>query len=439
MAKLEALLDNRPDGRLSWLDWLRCPVGMASASSYRELVARLGHLRTIGIEPARAHRVPAARLTRLAAEGERLSLGHLQGRSALRRRAVFIAVVLELMPRLTDDAFDLQGKLVGRMFRRAERRQTQDLTADRRLIGRTMRAFAQAGRALIQARAEKASLEEAVGAAVGWERFGAAVEDAGRLATRHARDLTEQLGDGHRPVRQCLPLLLATFELRGVPAVHPLLAAFGHLRGETQEGRRRHLTDAPTDFMPAKWRPFVLGDGVVDRRAYELCAMAELRGALLSGDVWVAGSRRYRSIEDELVPVARIAPAPDAYLEATATRLGEALRETERLGTLERLPDAVIKGGRLMVSPLRADTPAEALRLHETLYGLLPRVRITELLEEVDRWTGFSQSFTHLKTGLPAAERPPLLTAVLADGINLGLRRSGSFAAIPSGGSLRNG
>src|SRR5690349_9903222 len=64
-------------------------------------------------------------------------------------------------------------------------------------------------------------------ASLAGECFGAAVEEAERLATRHARGLTEPLEEGHRPVRRCLPLLLTTFELEGGPAVQPLLAALG--------------------------------------------------------------------------------------------------------------------------------------------------------------------------------------------------------------------
>lgn len=39
---------------------------------------------------------------------------------------------------------------------------------------------------------------------------------------------------------------------------------------------------------------------VLDRRYYELCVLSELRGRLRAGDVWVVGSRRYRSFEEGL-------------------------------------------------------------------------------------------------------------------------------------------
>ena len=54
---------------------------------------------------------------------------------------------------------------------------------------------------------------------------------------------------------------------------------------------------------------------------------------------------------------------------------------------------------------------------------MLPLVRITDLLAEVDHWTGLSARFTHLRTGLPADDTRVVLTAVLADATNLGLTR----------------
>ena len=53
----------------------------------------------------------------------------------------------------------------------------------------------------------------------------------------------------------------------------------------------------------------------------------------------------------------------------------------------------------------------------------LPRIKITDLLVEVDTWTGFSEQFTHLRSGLPTDDRQALLSVILADGINLGLTR----------------
>src|SRR5215207_2045332 len=46
---------------------------------------------------------------------------------------------------------------------------------------------------------------------------------------------------------------------------------------------------------------------------------------------------------------------------------------------------------------------------------------LTELLLEVDNWTGFTRHFTHMKNDNEAKGKNLLLTAILADGINLGL------------------
>src|SRR4051794_41735719 len=88
----------------------------------------------------------------------------------------------------------------------------------------------------------------------------------------------------------------------------------------------------------------------------------------------------------------------------SATRIAEPCR---RAVTLDK--------GVLKITPIAKSTPPEAEALAARLYGLLPRVRITDLLAEVDGWTRFTDAFTHLRTGEPAADRRGLMTRLLAD------------------------
>jgi hypothetical protein len=87
------------------------------------------------------------------------------------------------------------------------------------------------------------------------------------------------------------------------------------------------------------------------------------------------------------------------------------------------LPDVSLVDGDLCITPLKKMTPASAEALISQANAMMPRVKITDLLAEVDSWTGFADQFVHLRTNAPPKHRQALLTSVLADGINLGLTR----------------
>jgi hypothetical protein len=63
--------------------------------------------------------------------------------------------------------------------------------------------------------------------------------------------------------------------------------------------------------------------------------------------------------------------------------------------------------------------PIEAEALTQQVYSLLPRVKITELLIEVDGWIGFTKHFRHIKNNETANDKHLLLAAILADAINV--------------------
>jgi len=100
------------------------------------------------------------------------------------------------------------------------------------------------------------------------------------------------------------------------------------------------------------------------------------------------------------------------------------------------LPEVTLDKGVLKITPIEKSTPPEAEALAARLYAILPRVRITDLLSEVARWTLFTDCFTHLRTGETAADQRVLMAGLLADGLNLGLTRMAEACTVASLGQL---
>lgn len=152
LRRLDALCDLVPNTHRSFLAWLRQPSGAASPRNFQAIVARLAHPRAIGLPPEWAQRIPERRLRQLSREGGRMTAQHLTELAPVRRRRLLVAIALELMASLTDDAIDMHDRMVGRLFRKAENRQHQAMRDQRALIGRSVRHDATVGAAAIEAR-----------------------------------------------------------------------------------------------------------------------------------------------------------------------------------------------------------------------------------------------------------------------------------------------
>ena len=173
----------------------------------------------------------------------------------------------------------------------------------------------------------------------------------------------------------------------------------------------------------------------LDRKFYEICALSELKNALRSGDIWVRGSRQFRDFDDYLLPAEKFAalkreqapalainPNSDQYRKSVCSCWTSSWPPSPARQDNE-LPDAILTESGLKITPLDAAVPDRAQALIDQTSQLLPRIKITELLMDVDDWTGFSRHFTHLKDGAEAKDRTLLLSAILGDAINLGLTK----------------
>lgn len=437
---LETLFGAAPgqDG-LSRLAWLRQFPTAPGARGVHALLERLDVVRALGIDRQRQNAVPAAAFDAIAMDAMFMTAQHLRELSPPRRRATLVAAALRLETDLTDAVLIMFDRLMGRVARKAERASAESAATALRGAQDHLRTLARAGRAVIAAHEADGDVHEAVDHAVGWAHFLRAVAETADLADGDRVDMRAELVRRWSALRQFAPAVLRSIAFEGARSASGLLRAVAMLReaNAVSASRRQTLNDAPTGFIRKGWRPFFMGpDGAPDPKAWEVCVIFELRDRLRAGDVWVAGSRRFRSFQETLIPresftalraegplPVGVPEDPHSWLDAKRAALAAAMADVADRAAAGTLEDVAIENGVLKITPLKADTPDEAQKLGAAAYDLLPRIKITDLLLEVDDWTGFTAAFTHQRSGMPAEDRTVLLTAILADGVNLGLTR----------------
>ena len=447
--QLDTLTQRRAESGQSWLVWLRQMPQATKPAAMLGLIDRLNHLRAIGVDAARGHRVHQARLAQLAREAGRTTAQHIADYERQRRHATLVAIALELGATLTDQAIDLFERLIGTMFSKAETRHARAFQTDGRAINEKVRLYARVGVALIVAREAGCDPFEAISAVIPWERFRASVAEAEALSRPEDFDSYEMLGEHYAAARRWAPAFLATFSFQGVPAAASLLRAVNVLRDMNEAGALKLPKSAPTGFIRERWSRYVMPGGALDRRYYELCVLSELQGRLRAGDVWVVGSRRYRSFEErlisrevlqELVQSGTLPVAVDLdferFIAGRRAQLDERLAAVNAKAKGGFLSDVSLEKGVLKIAAIEKSTPPDAEMLAARLYAMLPRIRITDLLSEVARWTLFTDCFTHLRSGETVADPRILMAGLLADGLNLGLTRMAEACTIASLGQL---
>jgi TnpA family transposase len=440
---LDALLKIKEDTSMSVLAWARQAPGAPGHRALSRLVDQLTCLRAIGLDPAHAEGVHPERLRQLSRMGGRFTATQLGELSSLRRRATLVATVLDTTARLTDDVIASFDRMVGRLFRRAEAREEDAVLRNARSVNEKVRLFTKLGEALLAAKEAKEDPLKAVETAVGWDRLARSVEEARRLVRPDKTDLAALAARAWPVLHRLGPLFLGALCFRGLPAAAGTVRAVETLRAVYRNDNKEWPASLPVAFLRSGWRNAVLTGENANRRTWEVATLLALRDRLRAGDIWVEGSRQWRAIEDQLIKPALFqsmresGPLPVAvpetariWLDERCDLLTRRLTEVADRAARDDLENVRIEGEKLTITPHKANTPEAAEVFAERLYDMLPPVRITDLLAEVDRWTGFSARFTHLRTGLPADDPRVVLTAVLADATNLGLTRMAEACSI---------
>lgn len=434
--KLEMLLTPMPESNnKTYLSWLKEFPGRHSPDMFLKVIERLEYIRKLKLE-IDTKDIHSNRLRQLSRIGGRYEPYALRRFDKQKRHAMLIAYLLDLTQNLVDQAFEIHDRQIRDSQSKGRKAQEEIQKKNGKSINEKVIHFASLGKALIKARNEGIDPFVALETVMPWDSLVASVAEAEQLSRPIDYDYLDLLDGQYNRLRRYTPLLLSALEFRFSKSTEPLMRALNVIREMNATGRRKVPDDAPLDFIPKRWRNHVLdSNDSINRHYYEMAALTELRNCVRSGDISIAGSRQHKDFDEYLISqeewaISRnqgtrlaVPLSVEEYLDERTSSLAKRLEWINK--NADALEGISIEDSRLHVSRLDRDTPDEAKSFSRSLYAMLPRIKLTDLLLEVCQWTGFEMQFIHASTSKPPHpdERAVILAALIAMGTNIGLTK----------------
>jgi len=432
--QLDALLLRKPEGKLTWLAWLRLSPAKQNSKYMLEHIERLKILQEIKLTVGIERTLHQNRLLKMAREGAQMTPADLARLESGRKYATLVTIVIDLTATITDEIIELHDKIIGILFNNAKNKHQHQFQSSGKAINDKVRLYSKIGQALLDAKQNGSDPYAAIEKIIPWEKFTSSINEANKLAMNEDFDFLPRISENYPTLRRYIPQFLNILQLRAASSAVDLLGAIEIIRKLYADNSRKLPEKVPTSFVKRRWGKLVFTKEGVHRIYYEICVLSELKNALRSGDIWVQGSRQYKDFDEYLIPAETFESSIRegthslkyditcaTFLEDRLSTLNTRLAAVNEMAKNNSLPDAIIGQAGLKITPLETIVPERAQTLINRTSAMLPHIKITELLLEVEEWTGFSSHFAHLKTSEKVRDKLMLLSAILADAINLGL------------------
>jgi hypothetical protein len=189
------------------------------------------------------------RLVQIAREGASTRVAHLREFSIGRRYATLVATVLDTATILIDETLEMHERILGKYFKKAERKHLQTFQENGKAINDKVRLYALIGSKLIVAKENSADPFTEIEKLIPWDAFKASVQEAAELARPGEFDYLAPVTEVYPQLQRYAPEFIEAFEFRSTPASEELLKAVTLLRELNSRNMRRVPDEAPAGFI----------------------------------------------------------------------------------------------------------------------------------------------------------------------------------------------
>jgi len=364
--------------------------------------------------------------------GRRYDARDLRRFAKSKRDALVACYLVEARKTLLDQIVEMNDLFLTGMNRRSrnsvenQRKSLRRRSRDglQRVLGAVDALVAAEGSQTITAFRDALGTPELIQAAIACRAYER-LEERGHLDAMLARYST---------LRQYLPAFFA-LPFQAAAGSETLLRAIEILRALDAGTRGVLTTDDPHGFVQADWRPHLITGGKLDRAIWEIALAFVVRDALRAGSLFLVQSRdhvsfwnlvyddrKWQQTREQAYQRLDLPTDGRVFLTKLTAEFDRAVRAAEQGLHANRF--ASVKDGRLKLKKRDAMAIPRALReLRATISTSLPRVRIEDLLQDVDEWCRFTSAFQPLGGYQPHGGDPhrSLLATLIAHGTNLGL------------------
>ena len=401
-------------------------------------------LRALQLDPLDHVGVGAALLERLSTVVRTYDAQQLKAFEANKRYALAAAFLYDTQKRLFDYLIEMHAQFMTEMQREARNTWEKEHRQVRKRLHRGVTSLRELAETVLALRTSPDAPLSTLLDHIDPHRIAGAVEDCVKFERLERHGLLDTLhgkyANFRRYFRSFVDLPFAAES--GSESMLDNLALLGQLnRGEL----KTLPPDVDTSFVPVAWRGSLQSSEPRRRRTWEISLALGLKDALRSGDVFLPDSRRHVSfwnlcydepawqeIRESAFDTLALPTDGVTAVKALVQEFHDTAAQTER--DLAANPFARIENGRLRLRrDPRQSEPEGTTALRQLVRRDLSRVRIEQLLMEVDALCGFSQYLTPPTAEAsiwdgddsliltPERHYSALMAVVVAHGTNLGI------------------